>query len=582
MSKTNCNPPRSKLDNRETYPQVHATEGQQVASKAQADGARKCGKMASLGASGRFQQNVERDLFRHARRELKVPWQLCYIDTLHRDSLRTTTARHPILPPHEVLGLVWKKSRDVFDLVFGTADLEGFWEKMFRSEPLHLQEHPARSDILKNPRFHIPCKIFDDDGSCGKYRSIKVVHWTPICSKISLTRLCKIPIFLCHGFQSIPEVTENPLFEWTVWSFDAALAGTYPQVGFGGAPLTGKRLAMAGQQIAGPYKLVFLEFMSDMAASVKTFHLCQGYNFSEKCHVCFAHHGGECDFRDFRNDATWMSRPRSNDAYLASESARRSPLSQLPGFTVHCIFPELMHAGPQGVHQTTSGSALLELCRSSCFGKYSFVGKWKDRLNLQLAEAHVSFKTYCRSVRVSSSQPLFRVGHLKMREKNSVPTLKARKAHDSLLIADWLASYCRDHGHLKSANEYVRCRAILLQGLSDMFQVFRQAGTWMTQEELRRLQRARDAFFFMSSKMNALSRESGSNMYRLLPKHHAMAHAARNAFVTARNQKTMWTFADEDMMGFVGKIAAASHGKTLVRASLVKWLMQFFTEFMDF
>ena len=105
--------------------------------------------MASLGASGRFQQNVERDLFRHARRELKVPWQLCYIDTLHRDSLRTTTARHPILPPHEVLGLVWKKSRDVFDRVFGTADLEGFWEKMFRSEPLHLQEHPARSDILK-------------------------------------------------------------------------------------------------------------------------------------------------------------------------------------------------------------------------------------------------------------------------------------------------------------------------------------------------------------------------------------------------------------------------------------------------
>ena len=309
-------------------------------------------------------------------------------------------------------------------------------------------------------------------------------------------------MFLLHGFQSIPDITDYPLYAWIVWSFDVGLAGTYPQVGFGSAPLTGKRLAMVGQKIAGPYKLVVLEFMSDMAHSVTTFHLRQGYNFAQTCHTCFAHHGGYCDFRDFRNEATWMSRPRSNDAHLASDFARRSPLTQFSGFSVHGILPELMHAGPQGVHQTTAGSALLELCRTNYFGRYAHVGLWKDRLNLQLAEAHAKFKQYLRGQKVNSSHPLFRVGHLKMITQNLVPTLKARKARDSLLITDWLASYLHEQGHRTSANEYVRCCALLLWGFSVMFKVYREAGTWMTEQELRRLQRARDAFFFMSSKMN--------------------------------------------------------------------------------
>ena len=72
--------------------------------------------------------------------------------------------------------------------------------------------------------------------------------------------------------------------------------------------------------------------------------------------------------------------------------------------------------------------------------------------------------------------------------------------------------------------------------------------------------------------------ESGSNMYRLIPKFHAVAHAAHNALVTRRNPKSMWTVADEDMMGIVGRIAAACHGKSLVRAVLVKWLVQFFSD----
>lgn len=41
---------------------------------------------------------------------------------------------------------------------------------------------------------------------------------------------------------------------------------------------------------------------------------------------------------------------------------------------------------------------------------------------------------------MNSSQPMFRVGHLKMKSKYAVPKLKARNAHDSLTIVDWLAS----------------------------------------------------------------------------------------------------------------------------------------------
>ena len=103
-----------------------------------------------MGASGRWAQNVQRDVLRHARRELNVPWELCWVDTVYRDSssLKTATSCHPLLAPHEVMGLVWRNSSVRCDQLFDVDDLEGFWQNMFRHEPLHLQTHPARSDFF--------------------------------------------------------------------------------------------------------------------------------------------------------------------------------------------------------------------------------------------------------------------------------------------------------------------------------------------------------------------------------------------------------------------------------------------------
>ena len=108
-----------------------------------------------------------------------------------------------------------------------------------------------------------------------------------------------------------------------------------------------------------------------------------------------------------------------------------------------------------------------------------------------------------------------------------MPHLKM-KAHTSLQVIDWLSKVCCDRVANVSADEYEVDRASLLWGLSEMFQIWRTAGTWLTRSQLRDLRIARDAFFFASWKMCRLHEETETFLYKLLPKHYKIDHAERS------------------------------------------------------
>ena len=308
---------------------------------------------------------------------------------------------------------------------------------------------------------------------------------------------------------------------------------------------------MAGEPIAGPYRLTFVIYVADWKQSVECFHLEHHYNRLQVCHHCFAvkDPDDECTYTNFRHDAVCFQRPRPHQQYALSGSADVSPLSSLLGFHVFAIVAELMHCGPAGVHLECGGCALLELCRNGQYGKHAEIGEWQPSLEAQLAEAYVQFRTWSKARGVRTSQPLFKTTTLRMTSKFAVSQLHV-KAHTTLLVIDWLAELCcRCH----SSNEYEQDRSLLLWGLSSMFHIWRSAGKWLTRSELRDARVARDVFFFSSWKLARLGSEVGTHYYKLLPKHHMIDHAERSCQATSWNPCAYWTFSDEDNMGLMSK-----------------------------
>ena len=87
-------------------------------------------RMASLGKSGQFGQNLERDFHVLAKSDLGARYELYNVETMLRCPLRTTkSALVPILLPHEVAHNLWRFNRPKFHELFSIDKLDGFWRR---------------------------------------------------------------------------------------------------------------------------------------------------------------------------------------------------------------------------------------------------------------------------------------------------------------------------------------------------------------------------------------------------------------------------------------------------------------------
>ena len=123
-------------------------------------------------------------------------------------------------------------------------------------------------------------------------------------------------------------------------------------------------------------------------------------------------------------------------------------------------------------------------------------------------------------------------------------------------------------------------RALMLWGLSAFFKIIRESlkhGIWMSSSELRELRLARITFFGFYFKLHMLAEEDERPLYGFQPKLHMIDHAERIAQSLRLNPASYWTFQDEDNMHVMMKVSVHCHGSTLEKATLEKWLLQFYS-----
>ena len=145
------------------------------------------------------------------------------------------------------------------------------------------------------------------------------------------------------------------------------------------------------------------------------------------------------------------------------------------------------------------------------------------------------------------------------------------------VVQDWLAAVTSEMS-AADANEDRRNRAAMLWGFSRFHALLRDCGTWLSDAEVASLKQARNALLRCYNLLALRAARDGLHRFPMKPKHHMIDHAVRFAELTRLNPSAHWCFAEEDNVGFMSKVLAGCHDRSMETRALERWAMQFFAD----
>ena len=125
-------------------------------------------------------------------------------------------------------------------------------------------------------------------------KTIKGCTWYSPVAEWQDPTLSRIPLYVTGNTDELHVSQENALNEAAAWSLSAAASGKFPEHGPKHSELSVKRAARAGQQLAGPYKLIYAGGTGDWKGFAEEYHLPWFYNApsGKICQCCEAENSG--------------------------------------------------------------------------------------------------------------------------------------------------------------------------------------------------------------------------------------------------------------------------------------------------
>ena len=215
------------------------SRAQSIASAALKTGSRGAvlHKLSNMGAGGKHQQNVERDMHRLCSHIAPRMPELYEVDTLvQMPGKRVCKRSWPILLPHEVFSSVAIGDPSMFERVFGCPTHADYWNRMSALQEPWWLDHPFREKAEANPALATPARLFGDDTGLRKSDNIRLLQWCAIGCELPSWK-SKIPIYVLPLKAIISStLTEGPLQEAIAWSFWVLGTGVHPHADHLGDP----------------------------------------------------------------------------------------------------------------------------------------------------------------------------------------------------------------------------------------------------------------------------------------------------------------------------------------------------------
>ena len=238
-----------------------------------------------------------------------------------------------------------------------------------------------------------------------------------------------------------------------------------------------------------------------------------------------------------------------------------------------------MHDDPLGIRQDVNGSTLFELASVGAFGPAPDTGSWIEKLDEQLEVAFRMFEDWCAAEGKACSQPAFRVLNLGMSNKSDWTCLKS-KAKNSTVVTDWLATLTP--GFVRDEASDVRNECVL--AFNNIWKLLEQTKfpNWKLSGDQARFLKVNRSMAILS--LHYLSKRCtrfGVYRWRIRPKFHRWDHALRRGVRTRVSPTVFYAFSSEDFMGLVARMCSKTHGASIMKRGVERWILSFFCSFDD-
>ena len=218
---------------------------------------------------------------------------------------------------------------------------------------------------------------------------------------------------------------------------------------------------------------------------------------------------------------------------------------------------------------------MVDLCEEGKWPSHA-LGGWKDRLQDQLGQAYHDFKQWSNQNCILNTVPPFTVCGLHMSAQTDWPWMRS-KAANAAYVSMWLETVT---GEFSDGSQLHETRHAMFWGFGKIIALFKEPNQEFTDDQVATLIAARKACLFGYLALASAAAESVplKARYNMKPKFHQFDHRLRRAIVAKANPGFWWTFADEDMLGTMSRLASSCHGSTLGNRCAQRWLLWYFQE----
>ena len=481
------------------------------------------------------------------------------------DGSSMTTAKVPMLLPHEIFYVLWQAGANAFSNVFAVDGLEFFWRHFGAVDhPLYSAAHASVT---------IPIRIYGDDAAHSNVDSFECLTPTSAAHHKAPHWLSRLLCFML-GLKNAVTRTHQLLYKHVVWSLELCAGadgacGAMPERNLDGdrwADLEGAdnrwRASVAGEAIAGPFRFLFHELVGDLKWLKESCLLPFNYSAKECCPVCPAL---SVDASALSPELSCLNLDSEADLYSAPMARTQAQLLEwfasrglvVPaflgavGFDIQrSMLGDWQHCHALGLLHRSNGNLLVVLCAMGVFGAFS--SDFETVLGLQLRRAYHLFRQFVRQHKLSCSQQCFTPATVSMTDgTRAFPFLKG-KAHNMVTVSHFLAHICASRG-ITGALRQLSCT------LADINKMFSSADALLTVDERCYLMRWSQVALDAWTELSRTATFAVEAKWQMTVKHHFWPHICLTAARTGRNPGSFWVYGDESMIRDLKDSASKGH-----------------------
>ena len=260
----------------------------------------------------------------------------------------------------------------------------------------------------------------------------------------------------------------------------------------------------------------------------------------------------------------------TDGAYFENTTVEeRSVLMSIPGMLISRVWHDSMHGQNLGTGAYLAGNTINDLDTLGVWGEESQI--------LNLRRAHMRFKAWVKSQRLTCSTPMFTPNSIGKPTKISNPELDC-KAHDCKLVIYWLAEVTHavalraaDFGGEATLHRR-RLIACCCYAHAQLWHIMDTSNRWFTDEQATEFHLRGYQFLLCYSALTRLCCEAREVGWMLYPKFHLMTHMLDKALSDKQNPRFTHCFGGEDFVMRMARIGKRCHRSTACLRSLQRWL----------